>query len=262
MSRFRVSHRGVVARWIMMAAMIAMSFPLLPRPIAADEIVLVGDPFLRKFPADYCPFPLALAFTSSGDHATIFVTANTYVFDGSQFIYTHQSIDNMVVVRDSIYALPQYLLDNTDLSSPYHGCYTSGGTTVPSIFEFDLINPGDAALYELFESAPSGWDLTQGAYFETPRSAPLNPSSSTPTYGVGDLGLGQTSLSPSLADSARTSVIVPGLIGGKSYVLTGWWIADFGGIPTGNVSLTIKITGPDQTPLAQKTWGNLKARYR
>jgi hypothetical protein len=258
----RIPMRHAATRWIFALGLITCLLPA-PQPIVADEIILVGVPLLRKFPADWCPLPIAMQFISSGDHADIYVTANNYVFDGSEFFHAHQAIDNMVVVRDSIYALPQYLRDNTLLDSPFHSCYTSGGTTVPSIFKFDLITPADAPLYELFESPPVGWDLTQGAYYQTPGSAPLNPSSDQPVAGIGSLGLGQTSPTPSLADSARTSVRVNGLIGSKAYVLTGWWIADGSAINvTDQVSLTIKIIGPDLVPLAQKTWGNLKARYR
>jgi hypothetical protein len=262
MSRFPMRHAAT--RWILALVVIGCLLPA-PRPISADEIILVGVPLVRKFPADWCPLPIALEFVSSGDHADIYVTANNYVFDGSEFFHAHQSIDNMVVVRDSIYALPQYILDNNDTSSPFHACYTYGGLpfTVPSIFEFDLINPADAPLFELFESPPVGWDLTQGAYYQTPGSAPLNPSNGTPVFGIGSLGLGQASPTPSLADSARTSIRVHGLIGSKAYVLTGWWIADASAINVPDqVSLTIKIIGPDLVPLAQKTWGNLKARYR
>jgi len=254
--------RHAATRWILALALIGCLLPA-PRPIAADEIIVVSPPLVRKFPADWCPLPIALEFISTGDHADIYVTANNYVFDGSEFLHAHQVIDNMVVVRDSIYALQQYILDNNDPSSPFHSCYTSGGTTVPSIFKFDLISPADAPLFELFESPPVGWDLTQGAYYQTPGSAPLNPSGDPLVLGIGSLGLGQISATPSLTDTARTSVRVSGLIGGKAYVLTGWWIADGSAI---NVldqgSLTIKIIGPDLVPLAQKTWGNLKARYR
>jgi len=261
MSRFPMRHTAT--RWILALVVIAGSLPVQPRPIAADEIILVSPPLVRKFPADWCPFPIALEFTSSGDHADIYVTGNTYVFDGFDFVYTHQSIDNMVLVRDSIYALSQYSRPNNEFST-YHDCYFFGGVPYPveSIFEFDLLNPAHAQLFELFDSPPVGWDLTQGAYYETTRSAPINPSSNARVDGTGDLGLGQTSPTPSLADSGRTSIRVNGLIGGKPYVLTGWWIADGLAIGGEQVSLTIKIIGPDLVPLAQKTWGNLKARYR
>jgi hypothetical protein len=261
MPRFAMRRPRAMYRWILVLGLIAGSLPA-PKPIAADEIVLVSPPMLRKFPADWCPLPIALEFISSGDHADIYVIANNYVFDGFEFFHAHQVIDNMVVVRDSVYAL------NTrpnDESSTYHGCYTANGMSfpVPTIFEFDLITPADAPLYELFESPPVGWDLTQGAYYQTPGSAPLNPSTNSPVFGIGSLGLGQTSPTPSLADTARTSIRVQGLIGGKAYVLTGWWNADFSAINVPDqVSLTIKIIGPDLVPLAQKTWGNLKARYR
>lgn len=251
-------------RWIMTVLLLAASLPAVPGPIAADEIVLVSPPFLRKFPATWCPFPIALAFTSSGDHADIYVTANSYVFDGSDFVYAHQLIDNMVLVRDSIYALPQYTVPNNP-GDTYYQCYFENSTPlpVPFIFQFDLMNPADAQLFELFESPPVGWDLTQGAYYQTPGSAPVNPSSQTPVIGTGSLGVGQTTLTPSLADSGRTSIRVHGLFAGKSYVLTGWWLADGQAIGVvDQVSLTIKIIGPDLVPLAQKTWGRLKTQYR
>lgn len=244
-------------RWILSSALVASLVPGQPRPIAAEEIVLVSEPLVRKFPEfTFCPLPVTLAFTASGGTATIFIVANTYVFDGASFIYTHQAIDDVSVVRDSVNALFQLVNDE---SSPFNFCYL--GATVPSIFEFDQLAPGTPPLLETFESAPSGWDLDHGAYYDGTRSGPNNPSSPSPTFGTGSLGLGIESATPSLADSGRTSITVTGLIGGKGYVLNGWWSVD-GGISTDNASLTVKITGPDQTPLAQKTWGALKARYR
>lgn len=260
MSRFPMRHPAT--RWILVLVLIAFTLPA-PQPIAADEIILVGVPLVRKFPAfDFCPLPLKMEFTASGSTAKIFVSANVYVFDNSQppgqeVVYTHQSIDDIVVVRDSVYS--RHVLDNSDPGSFYHSCYS--GATVDSIFKFDEISPGDASYFELFDSAANGWDLANGAYYDNARSGPIDPSSGSPTSGTGCLGLGLQSGSPSLADTARTQITINGLIGGKRYVLTGWWSVD-NGILSNQVSLTIQMTGPDQTPLARKSWGAVKARYR
>jgi hypothetical protein len=256
MSRFPMRHRAT--RWILALVLIACLLPA-PQPIAADEIILVGVPLIRKFPAfDFCPFPLRMEFTASGSTAKIFVSANVYVFDntqppGEETVYTHQGIDDIVVVRDSVAF--QHMVENV---GSFASCYSQA--PVDSIFNFDEISPSDASYYELFDSAANGWDLANGAYYDNTRSGPIAPSSGSAS-GTGCLGLGLPSGSPSLADTARTQVSIGGLIAGKRYVLTGWWSVD-NGIPSNQVSLTIQMTGPDQTPLARRTWGAVKARYR
>lgn len=266
MLRFLPQRPAPWSRLLVSAAMVVAMVPIEPSRIAADEVILEPTPLVRKFPqGSFCPFPIKMEFVSTGGTATIFVTTNTYVFDGTrppgeQMVYTHQGIDNMVVVRDSIYDL--HRLYNNNPSSEVNACYV--GAHVDTIFLFDQLNPGDAQLLELFDSPPSGWDLANGAYYETGRSGPINPSDpENPVSGTGCLGLGPQTATPSLADSGRTQITIGGLFPAKRYVLTGWWSVDDGiEIGTNDPTITIKITGPDQTPLAQKTWGALKARYR
>jgi len=254
MSRFPMRRPGALSRWILAAVLIAGWLPARPQPIDADEIVLVGVPLVRKFPAvDFCPFPIKMEFTSTGGTAKIFVSANLYVLEDS-LEYTHQSIDDIVVARDSVYAT-NLLLNDSSFSSCYSGAH------VDSIFTFDTITPADASYYELFDSGTAnGWDLANGAYYDNTRSGPINPSSGS-TSGTGCLGLGVRNGNPSLADTAKTVITIANLLPGKRYVLTGWWSVD-NGINSQQVSMTIQITGPDLVPLARRTWGSLKASYR
>jgi hypothetical protein len=263
MHRIPPNHPMAFLSTLSLVALISASGVPSPRSAAAEEIILVQPPLIRKFPAfTFCPFPVSLQFTANASTATVHMVANNYVFgpsfegDPDEFRYAHQGVDNVSVVPLAVHTA--HLLDN-DLSSDYFTCYSQA--TVPFIFKFDEIAPGSVPLLETFENAPSGWDMTQGAYYDS-RSAHNDPSSTTGhTDGVGSLGLGLSSPTPSLSDSARTSVTVTGLTAGQPYVLNGWWVVD-NGIFSNDVSLTIKITGPDLTPLGQRTWGSVKRRYR
>jgi hypothetical protein len=233
-----------------------------PRPAAAQDIILVPPPFVRKFPVfQYCPLPIDLVFTPTSQSVTITWTANINgpIPDPPFIAYAHQSIDNVTVVPAAVHAANQFPNDPNSNSS-YIVCYSQAN--VPSFFAFDQISPGSVPLYELFDSPPSGWDLGQGAYYDATRSADLDPTGAEPhTPGVGCLGLGLPQQSPSLSDTARTSVTVTGLTAGQSYVLSAWWRVD-DGVGNPGASLTVKITGPDTTPVTEKTWGWIKSRYR
>jgi hypothetical protein len=234
-----------------------------PRPAAADEVILVPPPFVRKFPVfQYCPLPIDLAFTANAATATIHWVANIYgpIPDPPFLVFAHQSIDNVTVVPTAVHAANQTPNDQNS-NSDYFVCYSQAN--VPFFFAFDHVAPGSVPLYELFDSPPSGWDLSQGAYYDPTRSADIDPSNTGGghTAGVGCLGLGQVQPTPSLSDSARTSVTVTGLTAGQSYVLSAWWRVD-DGVANPGASLRIFIIGPDTTPLAERSWGWIKQRYR
>ena len=261
MPHFRVSRPTSVWSSTLLAALLLAPALAAPLPAAAQDYILVPQPLVRKFPVfTYCPLPVDLQFTPTSGTVTISWVANihTATLDPPFITYTHQSIDNVTVVPQSVHAA--HLVPNDENSgSAYFTCYSQAN--VPFIFGFDQIAPGTVPLYELFDGPPSGWDLTQGAYYDASQSADIDPSGAEPhTPGVGCLGLGLAQPTPSLSDSARTSVTVTGLTAGQSYVLSAWWRVDDGA--EAGASLTIRITGPDTTPVAEKTWGWLKRRYR
>jgi hypothetical protein len=244
------------------AALLAFAAAFLqPMPVAAQEVIISPGPLVRKFPENvYCPFPIELEFTATAPFATIHAVANVYTFSGATSFYTHQAIDNLFVVAHA-----DYLAHSVPNDQAYDICYL--GETVPTIFYFDQLPGGTAKLAETFASSASGWDLTQGAYFDGTRSADNDPSNQDPAppdrdHSGGCLGLGlDVNPTPSPADSARTSITVSGLTAGQSYNVTGWWtVGD--GIFTDKASLTIKVTGPGGTPITQRTWGALKGLYR
>ena len=254
MSRF--SRMIPPRRALLGAAFVALvSLPIPPSPAAAQDVIISPGPLVRKFPENYCPFPIELEFTATATTAIVHATANTYVFSGSTPIYTNQAIDNIFVVAHADYTA--HSVPNT---GDYDSCYL--GETVPTIFEFDQLSPGTAKLADTFPTTAALWDLSQGGYFDATRSADNDPSGTNPhDESGGCLGLGVENASPSPADSARSSVMVSGLTPGQVYNVTGWWIVG-GGIFTDQASLTIKVTGPGATPAVQRTWGALKGRYR
>jgi hypothetical protein len=245
------------ARLAFAAALVLGFGSIHPGPLTADEdVILAPQPLVRKFPQDFfCMFPIDLAFTANGPTATIHAVGNIYVNSGGSFLYTHQAIDNMFVVTDADYAAHTV---NNDGS--YQFCYDQAH--VPTIFLFDLQNLATAKLAEKFALGATGWDLTQGAYFDVTKSADNDPSTGGPhDHNGGCLGLGLETPSPSLSDSARTSVVVSGLTSGQVYHLAGWWtVGD--GIFTNQATLSIKITGSGSTPVASRTWGAVKRSYR
>lgn len=246
------------ARALLPLAVLAIAGGIvLPERIAADEVLLVPPPLIRKFPQDvFCPIPVTMQFTANAGTAVVHAIANTYVHDGSSFLYTHQAIDNMYVVP-----LATYNANLVANDGDYDFCYLND--QVPQIFLFDQVTPGSGQLEERFTLGAAGWDLAQGAYWDGTRSAHNDPSNiSTPHNQTGGcLGLGQENATPALTDSARTSATIVGLTAGQDYVLSGWWtVGD--GIFTEDASLTIKIVGPGAVPVQQRTWGAVKSRYR
>lgn len=242
------------------AALALASGPIQPGPVAAQEVIIAPGPLVRKFPQDFfCPFPIELQFTATASTAKIHAVANIYVNSGGSFLYTHQAIDNIFLVTAADYTA--HAVANDEFGD-YGPCYLDA--MVPTIFQFDQLTPGAAKLSEQFATDAALWDLTQGAYYDPLRSGDNDPSHDSPPphdRTGGCLGLGLENATPSVQDSARTSIMVSGLTPGQPYNLTGWWtVGD--GIFTDQASLTIKVTGPGSTPLVQRTWGALKGRYR
>jgi hypothetical protein len=249
------SHPG--ARLVFAAALVLCLGSVQPSPLTAnDDIILAPGPLIRKFPENFfCPFPIDLPFTANGSMATIHAVGNIYVNSSGTFLYTNQGIDNVFVVTDA-----DFIAHTATNDGSYSFCYQDAN--LPTLFLFDQQNLGTAKLAETFATGAVGWDLTQGAYYDNTKSADNDPTvTGLHNHDGGCLGLGLENATPSLQDSARTSVVVLGLTAGQVYHVTGWWtVGD--GIFTDQASLSIKVTGSGATPVAARTWGAVKRSYR
>ncbi len=244
--------------WLTLAALLAAA-AALPAGVRAQDDLIDPTPITRKFPqGQFCTLPVELSFIANGPAATIAYEANVYTDDGAGgLLWTNQSIDNAVIATDTDYAAnfgppPEF--------SSSQNCYIGDPQPTPYFYfnRAGLVLP----LLERFDNdpGPRGWDLAQGAYFQDSNTGPRNPEADD-DYTGGSLGLGLESPNPSLADRARTSITVGGLTNGQRYFLTTWW--DCGNVVlNGATYLTIRITGSGATPLAQKSWGAVKRRYR
>lgn len=250
-------HPRRLTRWWPGATLVVLAAGYHPTAAGATDIELLPPtPLVRKFPESPCPLPITLQFTATGSYATFHAEANVYVASPDSLIYTGQALDNVALVPTAVHQA--HYVPNVE----YSACYLS--SPVDSLFEFDQVSPpGSVPLIETFESGAPSWDLANGAYHDTTRSAHLDPSNTTGPHVEGQacLGLGQRTASPSLGDVGRTSITVNGLTAGVSYTISGWWLCG-GGIFPGPVTLTLKVTGPEPTATDRATWGMIKHRYR
>ncbi len=235
-------------------------FLLVAAPCAADVVVIDVPLLVRKFPEGFCQLPVTVPFTPTGSQVTIHFAADVYVLvdqgSGPVPVYTDQSIDNVAVVPTTIHNA-----HSVDNNGDYANCYLDA--PVPKVFLFDDPGVGTVPLLEQFASAAPGWDVSQDCFFDNSRSADNDPSDTVGPHDQtgGSLRLGSIKANPSVPDIARTSRTVTGLTPGLSYTLSGWWHA-IGGIFTNQVTLKIRITEPESTPVNGGTWGSLKIRYR
>lgn len=223
-------------------------------PAAAQELIQ-PRPKDRLFPQGlFCPMPLDFPFVANGPTATIRFSTNVFFHSSNsgQLEWSEQSIDNITIAPQSVYDA------NLGLEGEYSElCYI--GDDIAQRFYFQ--NAGAIPLKELFETDPAitGWDLANGAYWKlTPPGAPNDPGTETdrPAFS---LGLGEDSATPSLEDSAFTSLAVSGLVKGQAYVLSGWWNVQY--MDENELTLTVRIYGSGTTPADRRTWGVLKRRY-
>jgi hypothetical protein len=244
----------------MLAPILAMGVSVgSPGPSRADDELLPATPLTRKFPqGQFCALPLTLAFRANGPMATIHFVANVFTDDGSPtLVWTQQFIDNVVVATAEDYAAN---FGPPPPSSNSEFCYIGDPEPTPYFYfnRAGLVLP----LKELFDTDPAGrgWDLSAGAYWNETNTGPRNPEADD-DYTGGSLGLGLDSPNPSLADRAATSITVGGLVAGSDYNVSAWW--DVGNVVlNGATYLTVRVTGPSATPLAQRSWGFVKSRYR
>ena len=244
-------------------------------PAAMGGDVIPPRPLGRKFPVGtFCPLPVTVPFTAPGASVIVHFDALVYVDDGFGTLrWTEQSIDNIIVATSAQVAAN---LGPPQNESNQFNCYVDDdGPEEPPISFFYFNNPGlSFAHFELFDTDPTarGWDMSNGAYYinglspTSPTTAPRTPETCTFDGGCdengGALGLGQdTGAAPGVI--ATTSIAVNGLSADTSYDLTGWWNANFTPFqPPRPTMLTIRITLPDGTPIARKSWGSVKAGYK
>lgn len=244
MTRYPVSLLRLLVSAAAGATLVLAAAVTLPVETAADVVLIEPPVLIRKFPEGICPLPILMTFTASGTSATLHAEANVYA--GQTNDYTRTAIDNIALVPTAT------LLAHMDFLGV-------GFCTPDTILKFQELPAGTVPLVETFESGAPGWDLTQGAYLDATRSAPLVPSFSAGTKCLG-LGLDNTTPAPNVF--ARTSITVTGLTAGVSYTVSGWWHVESAAIATDDSRLWLKVTGPDPTPAQGRTWGTLKTLYR
>lgn len=223
-------------------------------PAASQELITPRTKD-RKYPQGvFCPIPIEGTFTANGPSAIIRFSTNVFYYSQNQqgLVWTEQYLDNLSVAPLAVY--------QDHLGPP--GSYSSDcyfGETIPERFYFQDVT-GPLPLLETFDTGAPGWDVTQGAYWTNAVTAPSDPGTETDFGGSGALGLGQNSATPSASDSAVTSVVVSGLTSGQTYVVSGWW--DVRDMELDQIHLTLRIYGNGAVPIAQRSWGGLKRRYR
>jgi hypothetical protein len=255
----RPSRPARAAAFLVFLAGLAVT--LAPAKGLAQELIQprVKD---RKFPSGlFCPIPIDGSFVADGPAAIIRFSTNVYRDAGGGTLeWTRQFLDNICVAPLAVY--------NANLGPPggySDPCYS--GEDIPDRFYFQ--NAGALPLLETFDTEPTprGWDLSHGAYWDPTSGAPNSPGPGEPPAPfdpvdppLGCLGLGQEDATPSLADSAETSVVVSGLTAGQTYVVSGWW--DVRRMDLDQVFLTLRVYGNNVTPVLRRTWGGLKRSYR
>ncbi|HKQ59512.1 MAG TPA: T9SS type A sorting domain-containing protein [Candidatus Eisenbacteria bacterium] len=199
---------------------------------AQDVVVISPRPIDRKFPTGFCPIEVVFPFVAPGPSATLRFAANVSAAGGP----TGQGIDNICVVSQSAY-------DANHGTCPACPTYNPAPPVTGLLFN----RLGVLPFKELFDDDPAarGWDMSEGAWWDQSASAPNNPesgSSNVPPLGFLRLG-GAYGDCP--RDTARTGVVVSGLVTGQSYVLTGWWHAGV----TMTLGQTTLVVSADTGPL-------------
>ena len=227
-------------------------------PVSAD--VIQTRPLNRKFPSgQFCPLPLSIEFTSPTDRVTVEFKALRFVNDEfGDPQYTEQLIDNVMLAPTAVH--------NGNFGPPPDDwfalvdCYTCGGVTTTASY-FHFTNIATLPLRELFDVDPAttGWDMTNGAYWNTIQGAPRRvEQENDQDFSAGCLLLGDQGSQPD--PYGTTSKEITGLTAGASYTLSAWWSANISScqIDPPPIHLTITISAPNQVgvdePVAQSNW--------
>jgi hypothetical protein len=244
---------GLLLSAVALAALPALSF--------AQELIPPRN-IDRKFPQFvFCGLPVDIAFVANGPTARIEFEGDVYApTSNPPFIqWANQAIDNVSVSSDADFTAH---FGGPPSGVPWEFCYQ--GDPVPvSYFYFN--DATGLPLLEQFDDDPAarGWDVTQGAVFEADRTAVRDPepSGTHNDFSGGCLQIGQEVPSPTGNETGKTSITVSGLTAGVTYHVGAWWsVVNFE--DEESVRLTIRVFGDDTTPLSERSWGSIKARYR
>ncbi|HTO91608.1 MAG TPA: hypothetical protein VMJ70_10815 [Candidatus Sulfotelmatobacter sp.] len=242
--------------------LLVLSALALGAPTArADEDLIPPKVLVRHFPEGlFCPLPISISFVTPATDVVVHFDALEFADDNGTPKWTQQLIDDVSIAPTSVVAAH---FGPAPDGQPRQSCYVDDPDNFPvNYFYFNA--PGVTPTYlELFDTDPTarGWDMTHGAYFDNTRSGSRDAVGDTDTSG-GALGLGDGTSPPAPNVTKSTSVHIEGLSIGQSYDLGAWWYAGFARFPHDVTYLTISITTTGGTPVARKSWGGLKSKYR
>jgi len=242
-------------RLLPLAVLFLLVAASIPTSARADEIL--AKPLIRLFPQGlFCPLPVSLSFTAPASPVVITFTALEYADDSGTLTWTQQSIDNVTVATTAQVAAN---FAAPPAGSSAENCYI--GDPV-DFFYFDHAGL-TFFLFELFDTdpGPRGWDLSHGGYFHSGRSAARDVSHDADFTG-GSIGIGDGTDPPAAGLTRSTSITLSNLTDGVSYDLDAWWDVQFVRSQFDVTYLTITIATTDGTPVAQKSWGSIKAANR
>ena len=245
--------------YAIVAAIVLIIIAGAARPTRGGELLPPRETD-RKFPqGTFCPLPLDLSFDADGPEITLRISTHTvnYFNDSNQQNqWSQQQLDNICVVTEADYQAHHGPLGA--LGGPF-GCYI--GAPVTETFYFQ--EAGTIPLKEQFiaDPSPNGWDVSNGCYWIPTTTGPNDPGTEKNFDPTGCLALGTFEAGLSLSDSAFTTKTVTGLTAGEHYRMTGWWNVD--DMELGDIFVTVRIYGVGGvTPIALRTWGGLKRRFR
>jgi hypothetical protein len=229
-------------------------------PASAQDDLIIPKVLVRRFPqGQFCALPVSISFIAPTTNVIVTFTATEFVDNGSGTLtWTEQSIDNVSVATSA------QVVANTEgppASSSSENCYI-GDPSPTTYFHFNRAGL-TLALLERFDTDPAsrGWTLSPRSRFVSGRSGPRNVETDQDLTG-GSLALGDGTGTPATGVSSNAKLTLSALSPGTSYDLGAWWYAGFVRFPHDADYLTITITTATGTPVAQKSWGALKSRYR
>ncbi len=247
-----------LARSLFGCALLASVFALAA-PAGAQELI-TPKVLIRRFPqGQFCALPVSISFVAPSTDVIVTFTAAEFVDDGSGTqTWTEQAIDNVTVASTAQVAAntagpPEF--------SSSENCYVGDPQPV-TYFHFNRAGL-TLALLELFDTDPAsrGWTMSPHSHFDSGRSGPRDVENDADLTG-GSLALGDGSGVPASGITSSATLTLSTLDPGTSYDLGAWWYAGFVRFPHDTDYLTITITTNAGTPIAQKSWGALKSRYR
>jgi hypothetical protein len=256
-----MSHHAQLLRRTL-PVLFALALAAIPATSFAQGELIPPRNLDRKFPQfTFCALPVDIAFVADGPTARIEFEGDTYapVSNPPFFRPARQAIDNVSVSTDADFTAH---FGGPPSGSTSEFCY-QGDIPPVSYFYFNQVPVASLRLLEQFDTDPAsrGWDVTQGCVFQDDRTAARDPEAGHNDFSGGCLAIGQEVATPTGTETGKTSITISGLVAGQTYHLGAWWsVQDFEDEET--VRLTIRVFGDDTTPLAERTWGSVKAIYR